>query len=128
MSIQLTTAEAQEAQGALLEMAQERVSVTTALKIKHLLRAVSQQINDANEVKQERLTAFLETHGLELDDKGSVKLETTELQDEWTATLSEVMAATVEYDRWFEVDEMPATLVGAIVVGLGPLLVEEPAS
>jgi len=123
--VTLTVAEAQAALGALRELSEERISVTTALKIKHLLRDVGQQINDANEVKQERLTAFLAAHDLKLDEKGNVRLETPALQREWMVTFDEVMGATCEYGRSFTIAELPDPLPGTIVVGLGPLLVED---
>ena len=123
--VTLTVAEAQAALSALRELSEERISVTTALKVKHLLRDVGQQINDANEVKQERLEAFLSAHGLALDEKGNVRLETVALQNEWNATFLEVMGATCEYGRSFAIDELPDPLPGIIIVGLGPLLMEE---
>lgn len=112
---------------ALNELAEERLPVAGALRVRRLLREVQAHLDDVEAVRKE----LLRRHGevgedgqLALDASGNATFE----GDALVAFLSEyeeLMAQTAEYERGLTVADLGQIEVKpAVLVGLGALLEE----
>jgi len=123
----MTNAELIAASRSLQELAQERLPVAGALRVRRLMREVQAHLDDVEGVRKELLQRHAkkgEDGQLALDASGNATFE----GDALTAFLSEyeeLMAQTMEFERGLAVADLGQIDVKpAVLMGLGALLEE----
>lgn len=125
----LTNAEARIAMMALTQLAQERLPVAGALRLRKVTRALAEHLTD---VEAERLL-LLERHARHSED-GKLLIEGSQYQfasdadrQAFNEAFGELMALTWEHGWGIRVSDLGDIKVApAVLLDLGPLL-EEPA-
>ena len=127
--VTLSNVQVVQALGALKQLAQERVPVVGALRMRKVIRTLQEQADD---IEAER-RKLLETHGqkkedgtLDADEQGNVRFLDQAAMESFAKEYEELMAATLETEYPIRVSDLGKIEVSTqTVMALGDLLVEE---
>ena len=127
--VTLSNAQVVQALAALRQLAQERVPVIGALRMRKVIRTLQERADD---IEAER-RKLLEMHGqkkedgtLDTDDKGNVRFFDQAAVEAFAKEYEELMAATLDTEYPIRVSDLGKIDVSTqTVMALGDLLVEE---
>ena len=128
--IELTNTEAQQAFAALKEIAKMEVGIDLAFKIRRLLRELSAQLNDVEDIRKDGLQRFAvknEAGQLVPDKQGNAQFANGEDAQAFIAFSEELMSKTQSYETTLtraDLEGLPA-IRPAWLFALGELLAEE---
>jgi len=125
----ITNIQAQEALGALHELARKEMAVGPALKIRKMLVGISAHMKDVEDVRLERLRLAAkkdENDQIMTGDRREALFESPESAMDFATFYQELMSAEQEYSYTLSVADLGDIRVKPeVLVALGPLLETE---